>query len=188
MPPGLERTAGLARWFQALFEARGQPVPVLVGGGAVELYTGGAYTTGDLDFVGAVSQEVEDDLRSAGFQRTGRHWVHEEGGIFIELPASSLTDGERAVRIGSGDESVLTISPEDALVDRLAAWQHWRSSLDGISAALLYLKVGAELDWKFLREAAGRREATEALDRLPALGKAAPALDALEAWAREYPS
>jgi hypothetical protein len=32
-------------------EASGEPLPVLVGGGAVELYTGGAVASGDFDLV-----------------------------------------------------------------------------------------------------------------------------------------
>ena len=53
LPEGIERTAALAAWFQSLFSP-GAEVPILVGGAAVEIYSGGAYTSGDLDFVGEV--------------------------------------------------------------------------------------------------------------------------------------
>lgn len=50
---GPQRTAAIVAWVQSLFTEENQ-VPVLVGGAAVEILTGGAYTTGDLDFVGIV--------------------------------------------------------------------------------------------------------------------------------------
>lgn len=33
LPPGLNRSAAIVAWFQGLYEAQGQPPPVLVGGG-----------------------------------------------------------------------------------------------------------------------------------------------------------
>ncbi len=68
MGPGPERTAALVAWFQGLFEDRSE-APVLVGGGAVELYTGGAYVTGDLDFVGSTTDSVAERLQEEGFKR-----------------------------------------------------------------------------------------------------------------------
>ena len=41
---GPRRTAAVVAWIQSLYASS---PPVLVGGAAVELYTGGAYTTGD---------------------------------------------------------------------------------------------------------------------------------------------
>ena len=40
------KTAALVEWVQGLYEDDAT-IPVLVGGAAVELLTGGAYTTGD---------------------------------------------------------------------------------------------------------------------------------------------
>ena len=61
LPEGPRRTAALAAWVQGLIADKGQ-VPVLVGGGAVEILAGGAYTTGDLDFVGSVTLPVRKEL------------------------------------------------------------------------------------------------------------------------------
>jgi len=135
--PGLSRTAALAQWVQELYPGD-KDLPVLVGGGAVELFTRGAYVTGDLDFVGLVPPSVATALRLAGFTKEGRHWFHEEGRIFLEFPSAVLGTEEEARERVFNDCRVLIISPEDLIVDRLSAWVHWRSALDGVNAFLLY--------------------------------------------------
>lgn len=189
LPPGPARTAALAAWFQGLFDERERErIPILVGGSAVELYSGGAYTTGDLDFVGSLSRRVEGELVRAGFARTGRHWVHEEGRVFIEMPAAALTEGEQVVQVDFGAHSVLTISPEDALLDRLAAWKHWESGADGVAGFLLYRTTRKELDHQRLERLAEERGLVEALERLVDLNRSKndgePTPEELETWAR----
>lgn len=166
LPAGPARTAALAEWFQGLCDQHEGPVPVLVGGSAVELYSGGAYTSGDLDFVGTLTPGAELELRREGFEKAGRHWVHEAGQVFIELPGDVLTEGEEVIRLDFNEHSVLTISPEDALVDRLAAWEHWKSSADGVAALLLYRKTRDGLDEDRLRRIAGVRGLVEAFEKL----------------------
>ena len=63
LPEGPQRTAATAAWVQGLFSEDSQ-IPVLVGGAAVEILTGGAYTTGDFDFVGSVPVSVRPKLES----------------------------------------------------------------------------------------------------------------------------
>ena len=88
-PEGPERTAAIAAWVQGLFLGDEQ-VPVPVGGAAVEILTGGAYTTGDLDFVGFVPATVRREFEMNGFKKTGRHWIHERAQIFLEFPGDAL--------------------------------------------------------------------------------------------------
>lgn len=190
LAPGPARTAALAAWFQGLFDGgeRNQ-IPVLVGGGAVELYSGGAYTTGDLDFVGPLPRRVERELVRSGFERAGRHWVHDEGRVFIEVPAAALDQGEQVVRVDFGPHSVLTISPEDALLDRLAAWKHWESGADGVAAFLLYRATRDGLDEERLRRVAEKRGLAGALDRLVSFDRRTegrePTPKEMETWASE---
>lgn len=136
LPEGPRRTAAVVAWLQGQYvEDRNKPV--LVGGAAVELYSGGAYTTGDLDFVGSVPPAVATALDRAGFERRGRHWVHEVGEIFIEFPSSSLDSGEESVILEAEGQRVVVVEPEALIVDRLAAWQIWKSPEDGINAWLI---------------------------------------------------
>lgn len=144
LAPGVRRTAELVAWFQGLYPA-GQAPAVLVGGGAIELFTGGGYVTGDLDFVGEVPASVAKRLRECGFERRGRHWVHDEGALFIEVPGRSLRPDSDPVELRVGGRKVLVIAPEALLADRLAAWKFWRSEVDAANALRLVQKAGQRM-------------------------------------------
>ncbi|MGH7573416.1 MAG: hypothetical protein ACREMK_16475, partial [Gemmatimonadota bacterium] len=165
-----------------LFEDRSD-APVLVGGGAVELYTGGAYVTGDLDFVGHMTDSVAEGLQKAGFRRKGRHWVLEKEGIFIELPAQSF---DRVVRVDSlriGEWKIRILSPEDMLVDRLAAWKFWKSSLNGVNAYLIWRDRGEEMDLDWLLRLAKLEGVDDALARLRDFASQGRGPKEVEQWA-----
>lgn len=173
--PGRERTASLAEWFQSLF-VNEEAVPVLVGGAAVELQTGGAYTTGDLDFVGEVTPRVARRLVEEGFRRHGRHWVHEEGEVFLELPSSDLGE-QRIVELRVANHRVRSLAPEELIVDRLAAWVFWRSEADALNAWLLLQAQNRQIDHRRLRAVARHREVETALEVLLRLRKRREALN-----------
>jgi hypothetical protein len=190
LPEGHERTAALAAWIQSLFPAA-TPTPVLVGGAAVEIYSGGTYSTGDLDFVGTVLPEVARLLEVAGFERQGRHWIHEAGQIFVEFPGSHLEPPEQAIRVQVGPWEVLALSPEDVLIDRLAAWQFWSSPLDGVAAFHLWQRLGRSLDLSRLETAAASRGVRQAFDSLrifsDRLQDSEPAPEELAKWSQKTP-
>ena len=183
---GPEKTAALVAWVQALYEGESS-VPVLVGGAAVELLTAGAYTTGDLDFVGQVPEPVAKRLRQAGFEARGRHWIHPRGEVFLEFPSAELDPLEESVDLEVAGQRLVVLAPEAVLVDRLAAWEHWDSSTDGVNAFLVLRAVGDELDWRRLESLAQRREVVGALDRLREfarrLADSDPSQEPLEQWA-----
>lgn len=184
---GPDRTAAVAAWFQGLFPSIDE-APVLVGGAAVELYTHGAYRTGDLDFVGEVVDDVRAKLEKAGFRRRGRHWVHEESRTFIELPASWFDSPVRVWDIRFGDWNVRALSPEDVLVDRLAAWKFWSVVADGVNAFLVWRDRSEEMDHERLESRAAKEHVADALEALRELSDRAPGgaqgIEEAERWAR----
>jgi hypothetical protein len=186
LPLGIHRTAAIVEWFQGLF-SRNQSPPVLVGGAAVELYTGGAYTTGDLDFIGDVPDEVATKLIEAGFHPEGRHWIHEAGQIYLELPGSSLEPGAQVAEIRVGASSVLAVSAEDILIDRLASWQFWKSSVDAVNAYLVWVSQIPAMDRSRIESLARQREVQPALESLIKFVSRAvdrpPSRKELEEWA-----
>ena len=182
--------AAIASWVQSLF-APDEAVPTLVGGAAVELYTGGAYRTGDLDFVGVVTAAVAQRMRDAGFERHGRHWIHERHRLFIEFPDDSLARGDTVATIRVGNTSVVLIGLEELIVDRLAAWQFWRSEIDGYSAWLLWSSGDHRLNLGRLRMLAERSETSAALELLVVFARThagrQPTHTEIETWARKTP-
>ncbi len=187
---GLAKTAVLVAWIQGLF-MNDEEVPVLVGGAAVELYTAGAYTTGDIDLVGSVGRRVQRRLGEAGFERHGRHWIHEAAQVFVEFPGSALGAGETAVWIDVEGQRVRVISAEDLLVDRLGGWEHWRSSVDGVNAFLVWGAVRDTVDLARLEarvREAGWVNAWQSLRRFAEHWQVAmPPEEELERWANQGP-
>ena len=190
LPEGPQQTAAIAAWVQSLFSKEDQ-VPVLVGGAAVEILTGGAYTTGDLDFVGSVPASVRGILEASGFKRSGRHWINDEAEVFLEFPGDALAAEEKAVRCEAYGYDLVLISVEDLLVDRLGAWAYWQSGVDGANAFLLYRACRNEIDDHRLTRRAREAGFELALDGLRAFDQdwteSEPDPEALERWANSGP-
>jgi len=177
-------------WIQSLFFEQGQ-VPVLVGGAAVEILTGGAYTTGDLDFVGFVPPSVGSALEASGFTKSGRHWINENQQIFLEFPGHSLDPNEKSIQIEAFGYDLTVVSLEDLLVDRLGAWAYWKSGVDGANAFVLYRIRRREIDDERLSQRAREEGFENALDALRAFHaewpQSDPDPDSLERWANSGP-
>lgn len=184
MAEGPDRTAAIAHWLQSLY--REEDIPVLVGGSAVELYTGGAYTTGDLDFIGHVSSAARKALTEAGFTRYGKNWIHEGTRIFLEFPSGSLGEDERKAVLTVGRLRIQIVSPEDLLVDRLAAWKHWESPVDGVNSFLLYRAQSKSFDEDHLEKRTMTEDVQDALEAVRSLYREythdLPADEVLEKW------
>jgi hypothetical protein len=112
---------------------------VLTGGAAAAIYSGGAYTSYDLDFVvrrRGSRRVVDDALGTLGFARDGSRYIHPATPFFVEFVAGPLAVGGeldiRPVTTSLPGGSALMLSPTDACRDRLAAFYHWsdRQSLD----------------------------------------------------------
>ena len=189
MEAGPRKTAALVQWVQGLYR-REKDRPVLVGGAAVELFTGGAYLPGDLDLVGSVTPTVASAFKQCGFTREGRHWFHEKEHLFLEFPSPTLRKDEEARERVFGDCSVRIISSEDLIADRLAAWVLLRSAIDGINAFLLYRAVEAELDLRRLEGRAVSQNVYSALDSVRKLfsdhGGDIPDDDVILKWAAPW--
>lgn len=187
---GPTRTAALVGWLQSLFDDDGA-VPVLVGGAAVELYTLGAYTTGDVDLVGSVTPGVARALEEAGFERHGRNWIHEQAQVFVEFPSDALGPDEAASWLDLEGQRVRIISVEDLLVDRLGAWEYWQSSVDGVNALLVWQAQKERIDVGRLEQRvaqAGWLKAWQSLVQfIQRWESGEPPAEEVERWANEGP-
>jgi hypothetical protein len=191
LPDGPERTASLVAWLQGLYEDEAS-IPVLVGGAAVELLTGGGYTTGDLDFVGEVPDTVARKLSEAGFKRKGRHWIHQEGQVFLEFAGGSLEADEEVIALDVAGQRIRVLAPEAVLVDRLASWQFWGSTTDGVNAFLILRATSDQMDLGKLERLVEARDVSRAWALLDAFNRrfatGDPTAKELSEWAESLES
>jgi hypothetical protein len=99
---------------------------------------------------------------------------------------------ERTAAVAAWVQSLYPSAPrEDMIVDRLAAWQFWRSTTDGASAFLIWKAQRERLDLKRLESLGRRRKVESAYKKLLAFATDASqrsvSPEALERWAREVP-
>ena len=123
----------LAQLSEALHQ-RGLPRPVLVGGAAVEFYTGSAIMTGDIDLASPVQPELEEELRRLGFTKpeglghTPSGWVHPDLQLGIEVVASAPLGGAadptrlRLVRPVGATATFRVLPIEDMIADRMGQY------------------------------------------------------------------
>ncbi len=122
----------LARVSEAMV-ARGYQRPVLVGGGAVELYSQSAVTTGDFDLVTGRQEDFERIMQGYGFTRpTGagrakRGWVHANLALGFEVVSATLldglADGDRVLLLDMGASGIIAVlSVEDMIADRMGQY------------------------------------------------------------------
>jgi len=124
--------AALARVGRRM-QAQGCLLPVLVGGAAVELYSGSAIATGDFDLSTARQDIFEQALRHEGFIRprgpgvATRGWIHPGLKLGFEVVSDTLLDGnadrDRIRLINVGDAGrIAVISIEDMIADRMGQY------------------------------------------------------------------
>ena len=143
-------------------ESEGHMRPVIVGGAAVELYTQGAITSGDIDVITPwqesleVALEKEGCVRSVGFGAFARGFLHQEFGFGIEVVGTQLLDGQAdqdRVLIVDLDEggNVGFIALEDLIADRMGQYNAPPNMRDDmLQQAAELLKLAENLDKAYL--------------------------------------
>ena len=125
----------------------------------------------------------------AGFTRHGRNWIHEGAKIFLEFPSSSLGENERKAILDVGRFQIRLVCPEDLLVDRLAAWKHWVSPVDGVNSFLLYRAQSEFFDEDHLEKRAMDEDVQDALEAVRSLYREypddLPTNEDLERWSQK---
>ena len=148
---------------------RGAECPIIVGGEAVELYTQGRYTTGDIDLKGR--KEVLDAVLSEwGFIKEGRVWISKEYDLYVDWLGGSLDEGEEAEKrtnfIALDDENeIRVISFEDLIIDRLCAAKYWDDQDSRMWARILLeiVRRAGGPDSRYLAARAEKEKVTDLL-------------------------
>lgn len=153
------------------FVVLGRTPPTVVGGLAVETYTGGGYTTLDVDMIAADDALVAQVMGALGFHRKRghRHYEHPNLDAFVEFPPGPLEGSKDKIArivLDTGGE-LYVIGIEDIIIDRISAYVHWdkrsENSADAAQAVLLMVAQRERIDDEYLRRAAEERGLSEGL-------------------------
>jgi hypothetical protein len=152
MESPLKRQLLMVALVTRLLEKIGKCPPVIIGGCALSYYSREVYFTSDIALAYADREALDMVLKSIGFEKKERYWVHEGLKMAIEAPASVLA-GEDApievVELGEGLQCSI-IGIEDLVIDRLNACKHWKSEIDCEMVELLIRRYMNDLDWSYL--------------------------------------
>lgn len=129
--------------------------PIVVGGSAVDFYTEGIFPSYDIDLIGSRKIIGEILENTFGFKRSGRHWIHDLLGIFVEVPGDHLAGSkDKITTITINGLKVYVIGIEDLIIDRMAACSEWKSDTDCKQAYYMLRYYQNRIDFKYLNEKA----------------------------------
>lgn len=138
---------------------RGGMPPIIVGCEAVEIYTQGSYTTGDIDVL-AELDILESVLSEWGFLKTGRLWLSKDLDIYIDWRGSDLEGKEPEIVKITDDLQVSVIAVEDLIIDRLKSAKWWGDT-DSLMWAKVLINIKRAigvLDYGYLKEEAKKQD------------------------------
>ena len=138
----------------------------LVGGQAVETYTGGVFNTGDIDITTTKDQATEELLGKLGFEKEGMIWINDKLGIAVHVVSSFPRRTLKSRTIEVNGYTVKVVGVEDLIVDRLAAAKFWRSERDEEQAKALLNAFEDSIDIAYLEGIAKEEMVEDFLERL----------------------
>ncbi len=104
---------------------------ILTGGAVVSIYSDGKYVSKDADFLSMTDHQIiKQTLHNAGFKNTGKDFYHDDSQFTVEFPGSDLIIGDEPMKpegeIKVGKFTLKLLSPTQCVMDRLAAFFHWK--------------------------------------------------------------
>ena len=149
---------------------KGKQHVFLVGGQAVETYTAGQFTTGDMDITTTDSKATERVLASLDFEEIGMIWLNKRLGVAVHIVGQfPNANPDKARNIEVGPYNVNVIGVEDLIVDRLAHVKFFNVAGDMEKAKVLYTNFKRQIDENYLREIAKKRGVEDILDQAKVL-------------------
>lgn len=137
----------------------------LVGGQAVEAYTGGQFTTGDIDITTTDKEATEKVLAQMSFTREGMVWLNERLGLAVHIVGDYPTRSEKVRKVDVGSYRVHVIGVEELIIDRLKAAKFWKSERDSEQAVVLLNAFRRTVDIEYLRKRAREENLEDVLPR-----------------------
>lgn len=139
MEPTPERHIFLLYLITTAITLMGGDRPIMVGGGAIEFYTGIRFATGDLDLIAPDHDITVEALERLGFERPEgkKHFVNRSVAALVDVHSSELQPDEEPIELIYHKVPLLVVSPEDCLTQRLISYKRHKSTLDIINSFLI---------------------------------------------------
>ncbi len=163
-PSELKKKMLLLGYLTSRLERRSESI-YLVGGQAVETYTAGQFTTGDIDITTTDRKTTEEVLARIGFKKEGMIWLNERLGVAVHIVGLTPSRSEKARIIHVGPYTVRVVGVEDLIIDRLAAAKFWKSQRDAEQAKALFTSFKKQVDMQYLRRRATEEKVDDVLPR-----------------------
>lgn len=162
-PAFLAGLRSLATVFDSYHTATGRR-PVLVGGAAVSIFTGGLVASGDFDVIAPREDAWDRAVAAQGWRREDRHgylrfgWYHPDiPEIGVQLVAGPLFEGRtdelRLTLISVKGAGTVQLAPiEDMIADRLGQYASTPSPVyhDMLEQAVVLFQLATEIDRDYL--------------------------------------
>lgn len=162
--PEFEAALTLFARISEAMAARGLSRPVLVGGAAVEFYSGGAISTGDFDMCSTIQPELEEEMQRHGFVRPSgkgmatRGWVHPELRLGFEVvgdvPLGGHVGRDQLVLVEefTPGTAFAIIRVEDLIADRMGQYASGTArEMLAQARSLLHLHPDADMTYLEVR-------------------------------------
>lgn len=103
---------------------------IIVGGEAIDIYTGGTFASADIDLLVQSRTITERLLNKFGFEKKENTlWLNKELAIVIHVIESSYSgDSSRLTKIKVGKYQIQIASPEYLIKDRLCSFKFWKDN------------------------------------------------------------
>lgn len=104
---------------------------ILTGGAVVSIYSEGKYVSKDADFLSMTDHQIiKQAMFDLGFKNLGKDFYHDDCKFTVEFPGYELVIGDKPMKpkgkIKSGMFTLKLLSPTQCVMDRLAAFYHWK--------------------------------------------------------------
>ncbi len=144
---------------------------VVTGGFAVEILTGRAYRTYDIDLITSNQEvcKVLEGFLSRFSEKIARGYLprfEEIASKSIEIVSTTYSRGKQPVKILVDNWYLLVDPPEDLIIAYLTAWKYWESTVDRDKAVWLYMALRDKLDIAYLRRRASEEKVADKLEEL----------------------
>jgi hypothetical protein len=140
---------------------------ILVGGQAIDFYTGGVFATSDIDLIVSNRSMAENLLNKFGFEKKANGlWLDRDLNIVVQLISNSYTGDPGKVRkFRVRDLELKVAAPEDLIRNRLYSLKFWQSNPQrDLEESVALLKLFSEsLDNAYLDKIAKENDIEDAL-------------------------